>query len=63
MHVFNTSYHASILLIQQLVPCCQGIPVLLFDEVLYFLIGQADSVVEVSAPENIVVGVQQTTLA
>lgn len=63
MHVINTSYHASILLVQQLVPCCQGIPVLLFDEVLYFLIGQVDSIVEVSAPENVVVGVQQTTLA
>lgn len=63
MHEFYMSYHASILLVQQLVPCCQGIPVLLFDEVLYFLIGQADSIVEVSAPENVVVGVQQTTLA
>lgn len=57
------SYHASILLVQQLVPCGQGVPVLLFDEVFYFLVGQVNSIVEVSAPENIVVGVQQTTLA
>lgn len=57
-----TSYHASILLVQQLVPCCQGVPVLLFDEVFYLLVGQVNSIVEVSAPENIVVGVQQTTL-
>lgn len=57
------TYHGSILLVQQLVPCCQGIPVLLFDEVFYFLVGEVNSIVEVSAPENIVVGVQQTTLA
>lgn len=57
------SYQASILLVQQLVPCCQGVPVLLFDEVFYFLVGQVNSIVEVSAPENIVVGVEQAALA
>lgn len=57
------TYHAGILLVQQLVPCCQGVPVLLLDEVFHFLIGQVNAIVEVSAPENIVVGVQQATLA
>lgn len=56
------SYQASILLIQQLVSCCQSIPVLLFDEFFYFLVGQVDSIVEVSAPENVVMGVQKATL-
>lgn len=51
------SYQTSILLVQQLVPSCQDIQVLLFDELFYFLIGQVDSIVEVSTPENVVVRV------
>ena len=54
MQVYSRSYQTSIFLVKQLIPSCQGIPVLLFDELFHFLIGQADSIVEVSAPENVV---------
>lgn len=63
MQRYCRPYQTSILLVQQLVPSCQGIPVLLFDQLFHFLVGHADSIVEVPAPENVVVRVQQTTLA
>lgn len=48
------SYQTPVLLVQQLVPSYQGIPVLLFDVLFHFLIGQVDSIVEVATPENVV---------
>lgn len=50
----HVSYQTSILLVKQLVSSCQRVPVLLFDELFYFLIGQVDAIIEVSAPKDVV---------
>lgn len=57
-HIWCRSYQTSILLLLQLVTSSQNIPVLLPYVFFYFLIGQVDSIVEVSAPEDIVMGVK-----
>lgn len=56
------THQTSILLVQQLVPSCQGIQVLLFDELFHFLVGLADAIVKVSTPEHVIMRVQQATL-
>lgn len=56
-------YQTSSLLLLQLVTRCQNVPVLLLYVFFYFLIGQVDSIIEVSTPEHVVMGVQQTALA
>lgn len=48
-------YQTSVLLVKQLVPCCQSVPVLLPDELFHLLVGQADAIVKVSTPEHIIV--------
>lgn len=51
-------YQTSRLLLLQLVTRCQNVPVLLPYVFFYFLIGQVDSIIEVSTPEDVVMGVQ-----
>lgn len=56
------AYVPGVLLLHQLVAGKQGLPLPLPDELLHLLVGQADAVVEVTAPEHIVVRVQQPAL-
>lgn len=58
----STTYHSGILLVKELVAGRQRVPVLLPDQLLHLLVGQVDAVVEVAAPENVVVRVEQATL-
>lgn len=62
-HIWWRSYQTSILLLLQLVTRGQSVPVLLPYVFFHFLIGQVDSIIEVTAPEHIVMGVEQTALA
>lgn len=56
------SYVSGVLLVHQLVAGREGVPVLLADQLLHLLVGQADAVVEIAAPEHVVMGVQQPAL-